>query len=222
MNREQRFYKLEQEYIRWTVNQNNFQLFFSYRDARPIAEYKKYRQTDQLGEGYRQREKLTKKLMSIFKQIYGVKGKITKDSELFYYAINESGVSKKEKAVHKDSGHNHLMIGFKPSSKWFYNPAGRIQDFENYLKGQPVDCLKRKNGKEFKTEGKLKWVDICTSLGNKEEIYVIKDKILVADYLAKIEKGTISHSPFFKQPFFGGDIKLPNRFDLSDILLDAA
>ena len=146
MNREQRFYKLEQEYIRWTVDHNNFQLFFSYRDARPIAEYKKYRQTDQLGEGYRQREKLTKKLMSIFKQIYGVKGKITKDSELFYYAINESGLSKKEKAVHKDSGHNHLLIGFKPSSKWFYNPAGRIQDFENYLKGQPVDCLKRKNG----------------------------------------------------------------------------
>ncbi len=69
MNREQRFYKLEQEYIRWTVDHNNFQLFFSYRDARPIAEYKKYRQTDQLGEGYRQREKLTKKLMSIFKQV---------------------------------------------------------------------------------------------------------------------------------------------------------
>jgi hypothetical protein len=31
------------------------------------------------------------------------------------------------------------------------------------------------------------------------------------------------YSPFEDpQPFFAGDIKLPSRFDLSDILLDAA
>ena len=204
-------YNIEQEISRWIIDHNSFQLFFTYRDSRPIGEYKKYRQTDQLGEGTRHRERLTKKVMSIFKQVYGIKGKITKDSELFYYCVNESGVSKKEKAVHKDRGHNHLLIGFKPSSKWYYNPTERIKDFENYLKGKPVDCLKRKDGREFKTEGKFKWLDLCTSLGNKEEVYPIKDKILVADYLAKIEKGTISHSPFFKQPFFAGDILLPDN-----------
>ena len=50
---------------------------------------------------------------------------------------------------------------------------------------------------------------------------MIKDKYALSDYVAKEECGTISHSRFSKQPFFGGDIKLPNRFDLSDTLLDA-
>ena len=94
---ERRHYNIESEAIRWIIDHNQFQLFFTYRDSRPVAEYKKYRQTDQLGEGTRHREKLTTKLMSIFKQVYGIKGKITKDSELFYYSVNESGFQRKRR-----------------------------------------------------------------------------------------------------------------------------
>jgi hypothetical protein len=221
MNPEERFYKLEQETIRWVVDHNEFQIFLTLRDSRPKDSYRKFRRTDQFGDGYRYRQQVTKKIINCFKRVYGIKGKVDGHSELFFYALHESGCDKKKKTVHKDAGHIHCLIGFKPHSKFYDHPDKRIKDFENYLKGKTVDCLQRKDGSSFKTSGELKWINLCTSLKNEDLIHVIKDKYALSDYVAKEESGTISHSRFSKQPFFGGDIKLPNRFDLSDTLLDA-
>jgi len=221
MKTDDRFYKLEQEAIRWTVDHNYFQLFLTLRDSRPKDAYRKFRQTDQLGEGYRYREQVTKKIINCFKRVYGIKGKRDGPRELFYYAIHESGCDKKKKVIHKDAGHIHCLIGFKPYSQYYDHPDKRIKDFENYLNGKTVDCLKRKDGGSFKTSGEFKWINLCTSLKNEDLIHVIKDKYALSDYVAKEESGTISHSRFSKQPFFAGDIRLPSRSDLSDTLLDA-
>jgi len=214
--KELRDYELSNEIIRRTIMMNDFQLFFTIKDKRPKNSYKRFRNTDQLDSGHIERQKVVSRVMSYFKRVYKIRGKITPESEIFYYCISESGKGNDKQLTH-NGGHCHLLIGFKMWSKYYWNPAERIEDFKKYITGRSeVSCFKE----GFKTKNnKFAYLDICTSLENKGEVEVIYRKFNVADYCSKEELGTLHHTKFYKSPFWRGDIQFPDRKDLPIDLL---
>ena len=221
-------YRQELHFIRETIRANEFQLFFTFRDLRPKNRYRKFRSTDPLGEGYRYRVKVTKRLMSLFRKVYGIRGGRNRRCEVFYFGVHEASVGR-DHWLHEDSAHIHLLIGFKPDSRYYNNPRTHLEDFIRQVDEEKdlrwLDCcFSEKNKQTTESYEKLgpdtgytfqlpfkplEGKDFEKKTREKDAHYTIQNQEKIASYLAKAELGTINGECFSKQPFWSRDVTLP-------------
>jgi hypothetical protein len=202
-------YRRELKFIEKVVELNEFQLFLTMRDTRPVNTYKEFRKTDKTGSGYENREKCLKQLMTIFRQAYNIRGG-KEDLDFFWFAINESGVGRKH-FLKEDCGHLHIAIGWKRESRFYKDPAKHLKDFVLKVKG----CNKADSPTGQRIIGKFSWCDFCSSLANEENQYLIQNKEAVKIYMSKPEVGLINGACFSKQPLWSPNLPhLPSDQDL--------
>ncbi|MDB4716075.1 hypothetical protein OAF92_00755 [bacterium] len=203
-------YRQELKFIEKVVELNDFQLFLTMRDTRPADTYKEFRKTDEFGSGYANRTKCLERLMTIFRQTYGIRGGKNKNLDFYWFAIHEAGVSRKH-FLKPDCGHLHIAIGWKKDSSFYNNPAKHLKDFVLKVKG----CKKSESQTGQRIIGKISWCDFCSSLANEENQYLIQNKRAVANYMSKPEIGMINGCCFSKQPVWSPNLPLlPSDQDL--------
>ncbi|MDB4455013.1 hypothetical protein N9138_01005 [bacterium] len=201
-------YRQELKFIEQTIALNDFKLFLTIRDTRPKETNKAFRMTDEAGGGYLNRERVFDKLIAIFRQAYGLRG--GKNPDFFWFAIHESGVSRKH-FLKEDCGHLHVGIGFKKHSKFYDHPTAHLEKFVLKVKG----ASKNQSPTGERILGAFSWCDFCSSLANKDKNYLIQNQAAVANYMAKPEIGTIRGGCFSKRPFWSENLpKLPSDKDL--------
>lgn len=192
-------YRRQQQFIMKTIEMNNFQLFFTLRDLRQKGSYKSFRSTSGDGIGYYEREKIWRTMFDIFRRAYRLRGGHKNRKDFFYFGIHESGVGRKHWLC-DDSGHLHVAIGFTKNSRYYIEPKRHLDRFLEMLNAKP----------------RLNWLDLCmsTTLADGKKLFSINNKKAVARYMAKVEIGSINGGNFSKNPFFDGEIQLPESEDL--------
>ena len=206
---ENEHYRQELRFIEKVVELNDFQLLLTMRDTRPSDTYKAFRKTDNLGSGYKNRENCCKRLITTFRQVYGVRGR-TDDLDFFWFAIHESGVGRKH-FLKPHCSHLHIAIGWKISSSFHKQPDKHMKDFVLKVKG----VSKKDSVDGRRVIGKFCWCDFCSSLANEDNHYLIQNKGAVANYMAKPEVGMINGGCFSKQAFWSKNLPhLPSNHDL--------
>jgi len=209
-----KLYRTELATIKKVIELNKPQLFLTLRDLRPQSSYRKFRQTDSAEEGYAFRMEVMTKVIGLFRRAY----KIT-DKDFFWYACHESGVSR-DHVLLEDRAHLHCMIGFTPRvAHLIHEPYLSIEDFFVLVKGG--------ESKRFgKVTGAFRWLDLCFTFKNvdriyadyfrslKEDYYSVRNPDAIGEYMSKPEAGILNGMPFFKKPFGGGSLILPQTRDL--------
>jgi hypothetical protein len=180
MNKENH-YRQEQAAIDETLKQNEFHFLLTLRDKRPSDEYRAFRRTDEWG--YANRDRIATRVMGVFRKSYRIRSPRRSKPQFYDSVFHEAGVGRSH-IVTKDSGHLHLVIGFRKESRFYRDPLKHFAEFKTALT------------KLFP------WLDCCFSLGNRGAQILIKDQASVAAYMAKHEKGAIDGEPFMKRPTF--------------------
>ena len=202
-------YREQLNQIKWLASNNEFQLFLTMRDTRSKSAYTRFSSTAPNESGYLSRAKNAKGLLQTFKASYKIRGGRDREPEFHHLLIHEAGVGRSH-FLKENCGHIHLAIGFKRSSRFYDDPAAHMEEFMERVKGGTGPDSGRK------WIGSHRWCDFCSSLGNQNTNYLIKDSKKVADYMAKPELGSLNGGCFSKHPHFS---TLPNQPSAKDLFL---
>ncbi len=202
-------YRQQLNLIKWLASNNEFQLFLTMRDTRPKSAYTRFSSTAPNESGYLFRARNAKGLIQTFKASYKIRGGRDREPEFHHLLIHEAGVGRSH-FLKENCGHIHLAIGFKRSSRFYDDPAAHMAEFMVRVKGGTGPDSGRK------WIGSHRWCDFCSSLGNQNTNYLIKDSQKVAAYMAKPELGSLNGGCFSKQPDFS---TLPNQPTAKDLFL---